>query len=145
MFFEKRIDQRCFFFFVFRMMQTEITFPIFAEEKQLQRLIVAKKKHESKTKQLRIDVQKLTKHPNDILKDCIERINKYCEQGGHGFAFYYRLLDGNTCPHHWVIKPEFIDACILTSDEQIAIRYFRLYQHFSFVIAKSAATEIWGN
>lgn len=123
----------------------EISFPPFVEEKELQRLIVAKKKDESKRRQLKIDVQQLTKHPKDILKDCVERMKVYCEQGGFGYAFNYKLLDGTRPPHHWVIKPECIDKCVLTKEELIAIRYCKLFPDFWFSIAKSPQTELWGN
>ena len=40
----------------------------------------------------------------EIFQEWLDKVNKYCYQGGYGYRFAYP-----DAPHHWVIKPAFYD------------------------------------
>ena len=75
------------------------------------------------------------KTTSEIFQEWLETINKYCFQGGYGYAFSYP-----NSPHHWVIKPEFYDK-VSRIPEEVAIAACVADKYI--IISETASWEKW--
>ena len=75
--------------------------------------------------------------PEKYFNNWIERVNKYCFQGGYGYVVYY----GKSTPHHWRIKPEYMNNIEVDDMLRLAVMLTNNY----LLIEGNSTYAVWSS